>query len=377
MGPTYRYDLGLLDQTANVLLQAANEYDILPHYAIKANNNPLLLDVLRKPGIGIDCVSGEEVLHALDIGFAPMTILLAGAGKTYFDLEVAVRNGIGCIHVENLGELDIIENLASKYGTTVNIALRINPDVDGQTHERITTGILETKFGLTQQEMLAALMVIRDRANLHFDGFHFHIGSQITDMNRFTELARKASLIVAEVNNLGYEVRYLNLGGGLGINYTDPLADPIPDFHGWFHALRKGLDIPAETRVRVEPGRSLVGQCGSLEINVLYIKPRGKKLFAIMDGGMHNLMRPALYGSEHAIRKLGSDRSVMNNKLSYEIVGPNCESSDVLGTEIQLSELRPGDRLAVLSSGAYAESMTLNYNLRRPANAAVTGQLVY
>ena len=363
--PFYLYDLDLLHRTANIAAREAGRYGYKVHYAIKANHESPVLEVIRRAGFGIDCVSGNEVEKALMQGFDADQITFAGVGKTDQEILTALENQIFSLNCESLEELEVIAELALKKGRQANVALRVNPGIDANTHKLITTGLHENKFGIPLDQLGKALQFCQENQSIKFIGLHFHIGSQITRHEPFEKLCRKASEIwrVFDISSYGGSV--LNLGGGLGIHYEDPVSNPVPDFPGFFRLVAGNLDTPPEVNIHFELGRSLVGQCGSLVTRVLYVKKGEEKIFLVTDAGMTELLRPALYNAFHKIENI----SARGPEFPYDVVGPICESSDVFAKGILLPQSSRGDILFIRSCGAYAQSMSLRYNLRTPAPA--------
>ncbi len=371
--PFYYYDVGLLRETLESLRQAAKQYDVKVHYALKANAEPHLLSIIREYGLGADCVSGNEVQRALEVGFPPEAIVFAGVGKTDSEIEQALEADIFCLNVESLQELRVIADLARLKDRMASVALRINPNVEADTHEYITTGRGEDKFGIPWKDVPAAVERLMQTAHLRFLGIHFHIGSQITDLEVFKRLCLRVNDIQQWFRQQGLPVLHLNLGGGLGIDYEHPDAHPIPDFASYFGVFDRYLERRADQTLHFELGRSLVGQCGALITRVLYVKQGVERRYAIVDAGMTELIRPALYGAYHQIENLTADAA--RKPLTYDVVGPVCESSDFLGKEVTLAEVRRGDLLAVRSTGAYAAVMASHYNLRDPAGVVFSDTL--
>ena len=361
--PYYFYDLDLLDDTLSSLESNIKDKQFKVHYAIKANHNREILKRIADRGLGADCVSAGEIKWALETGFEAKDIVFAGVGKTDQEITYALQQGIGMIHCESMQEIEVINEIASKLGTYATIALRLNPNVNPLTHEKISTGLKENKFGLTANEFEQLIIRYPHLEHIHIVGMHFHIGSQISDMSVFVELCERINELAPVFEAHIGPLSYLNVGGGLGIDYYEPHLNPIPDFKGYFDAFKDCLEIDAEIPVHFELGRSIVGQCGSLHTQVLYIKQSDHKNFAVLDAGMTELLRPALYNAYHKIEKLGAEE-VCEDLLEYDIVGPICESSDCFGKDISLPELKRGDILVIKSCGAYAESMSLNYNGR-------------
>ncbi len=363
--PYYQYDIGLLQRTLSEAKSEASLYGYHIHYAIKANANPTLLGIIAKAGFGADCVSGNEIHAALSNGFSPSGIVFAGVGKTDDEIELSIRNDIYCIHCESVQELEVIDRIAHHQKRRTRVALRINPNVNANTHKSITTGLKQNKFGLTLTEAKALLSSTSKYANVEIIGLHFHIGSQILDMDVFKHLALAVNSIQEELGT--QSLPYLNVGGGLGINYQNPELHPIPDFKSYFSTFRTWLKHGNGQKVHFELGRSLVGQCGQLITCVLYTKGNEDKRFVVVDAGMNALIRPALYGAVHRIVNL--KKRELPEKFVYDVVGPICETTDCLGEEVLLPETERGDLLAIQSCGAYAESMVSDYNLRdRPGN---------
>lgn len=362
--PFYYYDTALLHQTIEEASQAAGAINI--HYAVKANSDPALLRIIASAGWGADCVSGGEVRAAVDAGFAAPTVFYAGVGKSDREIADALRLGIGCFNVESVEELEAIGEIASSLGVTAPVALRVNPGIDAHTHHYITTGLEENKFGIAMGDMLDhAAGYAAASPSLRLVGLHFHIGSQITTTEPFALLCRRAVDLVDAFAGRGIKIESVNVGGGLGVDYIDPDSNPIPDFEGYFGTLNAGL-APLLRRgitLHCELGRSIVAQCGSLISRVLYVK-RGAtgKRFAILDAGMTDLIRPALYGARHEIDAITA--AADDPVETYDVVGPVCESSDSFGSDFSLPQLRRGDLVAIRSAGAYGQSMASSYNLR-------------
>lgn len=358
--PYYLYDTGLLRQTLEVAKLEAqlNGYKI--HYALKANSNPTLLKIIDEFGFGADCVSGNEVKIALENGFAPNKIVFAGVGKTDEEIDFAISNNIFCLHCESIQELEVINGIASEKSKKVAIALRINPNINAQTHKNITTGTNQNKFGLTVNEAKYAMQLTSMLKNINLIGLHFHIGSQITQMNVFRDLAIKAKEIEKELDPYG-KFAYINLGGGLGIDYENPNENSIPDFKNYFATISSIIGKTQSKDIHFELGRSLVGQCGKLITKVIYTKQTDTKNFVIVDAGMNTLLRPALYGAHHKIENATSKEKL---RESYSIVGPICETTDCFDDNVNLPTTKRGDIIEILSCGAYGEVMSSRYNMR-------------
>ncbi len=365
--PLYFYDLGLLKKTLNQIVHASKVYDFHVHYALKANNNTRVLHLIQQAGLGADCVSGNEIELAVEHGFKTDQIVFAGVGKTDKEILTALKHQIFCFNVESVQELEVIAQLCQENLTTARIALRINPNVDAHTHHYITTGLDENKFGILTHELPMCLEILEKQPQLQLVGLHFHIGSQITDLNVFKSLCIKVNEWNSWFMDRGYKVQVLNVGGGLGIDYDEPDVESIPDFASFFAVFDQFLDRKPQQQIHFELGRSVVGQCGSLISRVLYIKNGLKKNFAILDAGMTELLRPSLYQAYHKIETLNNHLQP-KIETAYDVVGPICESSDCFGKEVRLPELIRGDLIAIRSTGAYGEVMSLRYNLRAPLN---------
>jgi diaminopimelate decarboxylase len=362
--PFYYYDLNLLQNTLNACKKAADVYKFHVHYAMKANFNPIVLKKIEAVGFGADCVSGGEVNKAIDVGFKRNKVVFAGVGKSDKEINEALDNDIFCFNVESVQELSVINELAEAKNKKAKVAIRINPNVDAHTHANITTGLDENKFGVNSWDMPACVDVLNISANLEFIGIHFHIGSQITNMDVFKNLCIRVNEFATWFEDHGFRVTVLNVGGGLGIDYHNP-DNQIPNFEAYFKIFADFLEVKPYQEVHFELGRALVGQCSSLISRVLYVKNGKKKNFIVLDAGMTELMRPALYQAYHKIENI-SQLPTSTSKLStkYDVVGPICESTDCFGKEVQLPETFRNDLIAIRSTGAYGEVMASHYNLR-------------
>lgn len=357
--PFYYYDTELLRKTLGIIKKETERYGFCQHYAIKANANPELLKIIASYGFGADCVSGGEIEAAVVAGFDPSKIVFAGVGKTDREIETGLERGIYCFNAESLPELENINLLAGRRGVKANVTIRINPDVDAHTHEKITTGRRENKFGINAPQAAGVIKQIEKMENLRFEGVHFHIGSQITEMEVFEALCVRANEIVSQLEAHGIEVRNIDFGGGLGIDYENPAENNVAEFGKYFAVFDKNVDKKGR-RLHFELGRAVVAQCGSLISRVVYVKEGEVKNFAILDAGFSDLIRPAMYDAYHLIENLTSDGPL----CKYDVVGPICESSDVFGKDRMLREARRGDLIAIRSAGAYGEVMASRYNLR-------------
>lgn len=358
--PFYYYDLELLRKT----LGQINEYGLSRgyevHYAIKANFNFEILDIIRDAGLGIDCVSGREIERAIEAGFRPDQIAFAGVGKTDAEIRTGLDYDIYSFNCESLQELEVLNQLAKDAGKTANVSIRLNPNVEAKTHKYITTGLNENKFGVNVEKLPRLFEILPNLDAVSLTGIHFHIGSQIKDLEPFIQLCERANAIqnIFEENEI--VLQHINLGGGYGINYEDPDHDPVPDFKSFFEIFDRNLEIRDGQQVHFELGRSIVGQCGSLISQVLFVKEGINTHFAVIDAGMTELIRPALYQAKHRVDVLTSEKE----KKVYDVVGPICETSDTFRKGIRLPELQRGDLVAIRSAGAYGEVMSSGFNLR-------------
>lgn len=360
--PFYYYDMELLRQTLAEATSCASAHGFVVHYAMKANANPEILEAILDAGLGIDAVSGGEIARALETGFAPETIVYAGVGKRDDEIRLALDAGIACFNVESEPELEVIAALAEEAGVKARVALRVNPNIDAHTHAYITTGLAENKFGIAREHLDAMIARCMELPSILLEGLHFHIGSQITEMEPFEMLADTINELQDRYSPRGIEFRTINVGGGLGIDYDDPDAHPIPDFKALFDTFASRLKLHLGQTLHFELGRSIVAQCGSLITRVLYVKHGLTKQFAIVDAGFTELIRPALYQAHHKIENLTAPADAPIE--TYDVVGPICESSDRFGVDEHLPETRRGDIIALRSAGAYGEIMASQYNCR-------------
>ena len=357
--PFYYYDLNLLDATLSSLKEASAYPGFCVHYAVKANANPEILKHIAAAGLGADTVSAGEVKAALDSGFPASRIVFAGVGKTDEEIDLALHKGIGCLNVESGEELDIIISLAEKAGKKAPVALRVNPEIDAHTHHYITTGLAENKFGIALSHLTDLIERCVKSEWIEFKGLHFHIGSQITDLEPYRILCERINRIQDDYPDI--DIPTINVGGGLGIDYDNPDSNPIPDFKTYFDIFKDNLKLRPGQELHFELGRAIVAQCGSLICRVVFVKEGVGKRFIILDGGMTALIRPALYQAHHKIENITSKSS---EEEVYDVVGPICESSDVFGEEERLPVTKRGDLIALRSAGAYGEAMASCYNCR-------------
>lgn len=364
--PFYYYDLDVLNATLEEIQKHGLSKGFHVHFALKANNQPKVLKLIKEAGLGADCVSGGEVQRAIDSSFSASEIAFAGVGKSDEEIELGLKHDIFCFNCESVQELEVLNELAGMQGKTARIALRLNPNVEADTHRYITTGLNENKFGINASDLDEVLDRLPDLNNLKLIGIHFHIGSQIENFTPFEELCERANMLNEHIENRRFELSVINVGGGFGINYTHPNDNAIPDFERFFGLFESRIKLKEHQQLHFELGRSVVGQCGSLITRVLYTKYGETKNFAIVDAGMTELIRPALYQAAHRIDVLTSSKRDKN----YDVVGPICESSDTFRTDISIPEVVRGDIIAIRSAGAYGEVMRSAYNLRE-ANSSV------
>ena len=369
--PFYYYDMELFRNTLDHVAELAERHDIKVHYAIKANVERKLLELISAKGFGADCVSGNEVLHAHSCGFPAEKIVYAGVGKSDKEIHDALMLGIEAFNCESLQEIFVINEMAHIHGVKANVSVRINPDIDAHTHKYVTTGLYENKFGISQHEFDKLIEILQKSEHINFIGLHFHVGSQITRVEEVFGLeCRRVNEIVKYFESKGLKVNNINLGGGLGVDYDDPDGSAIADFGTWFSTIAANIERRPDQAVHVEPGRSLVAQCATLISRVVFVKSGETKNFLIMDAGMNDLIRPALYGAYHKIENLSaSQRQFFPTFQAYDIVGPVCESSDVWGAGRLLPLSVRGDLMAIRSAGAYGQVMASRYNMKDLAPA--------
>ncbi|MFD2247266.1 diaminopimelate decarboxylase [Pontibacter ruber] len=363
--PLYVYNISLLRQTLQKAKEESAKYNYHVHYALKANANAPILDEVRALGFGADCVSGNEVKRAIENGFSPERVVFAGVGKSDEEINYALDQDIFCFNCESSHEMIVLNELAEKKDRTARIALRINPNVNANTHKYITTGLEENKFGINAWELESVIALLETLPNLQLIGIHFHIGSQITDLSVFKNLCTRVNEFQEWFEARKIQLEHINVGGGLGVDYYNPEQQPIPDFEAYFGLFNQFLELRPGQQVHFELGRALVAQCGTLVSKVLYIKKGISTNFAILDAGMTELIRPALYQSYHKIENLTSNKQ----EERYDVVGPICESSDCFGKAVMLPETERGDLVAIHTAGAYGEVMSSAYNLRDKAAA--------
>ena len=369
--PFYYYDIELLNKTLDEYTSLIKKYNYHAHYALKANADSKILSIIQKAGLGADCVSGNEVALAIKSGFSPDKVVYAGVGKSDKEIKTALKAGIFSFNCESVPEIKIINDFAASMGKTARISLRVNPDIDAHTHKYISTGRKEDKFGISPWMFESVAELFKTCKNIELVGLHFHVGSQITDLGVFKLLCEKVAELQQWFTDRDIFIPNLNLGGGLGVDYVNPNENPIANFKDYFEIINKNLVVKPGQNVHFEPGRALVAQCGHLISRVLYVKIGQRKKFAILDAGMNDLIRPALYQAHHAIENLTSTK----RKMRYDIVGPVCESSDKFGTNIMLPQTQRGDIIAIHTAGAYGQVMGMRYNQRDLAKAYYSDEL--
>ena len=360
--PFYYYDTVLLAETLESIKKEADKIaDCHIHYAVKACANPRILKQIQQAGFGADCVSGGEIKACMECGFPANEIVFAGVGKADWEIELALNAGIQYFNVESIPELEVIAEIAERMGKVADVSFRINPNVGAHTHANITTGLAENKFGIAMKDMVGTIRTCSQFRNIRFVGLHFHIGSQILKMDDFEALCLRINELQDMLEAEGItEVKNINVGGGLGIDYQNPDENAVPDFKAYFQTYAKHLKLRPGQRLHFELGRAVVGQCGSLVTRCLDVKKTDSKQFVIADAGMTELLRPALYDAYHCIQNICSTAP----EQTYDVVGPICESSDTFAKGRLLPETKRGDLLVVRSAGAYGETMSSQYNCR-------------
>ncbi len=360
--PFYYYDTALLRQTLRTINDEAGKHEnFCVHYAVKANANPKILGIIAQSGLGADCVSGGEIQAAVMAGFPADKIVYAGVGKSDWEIQLGLDLGIAAFNVESIPELEVINELAEKSNTVARVAFRINPNVGAHTHANITTGLAENKFGISMRDMEEVITHAESLKNVKFTGLHFHIGSQILEMGDFQALCNRINDLQNQLECHHTQVDSINVGGGLGVDYQHPNRIPVPDFKAYFDTYARFLKLRPGQTCHFELGRAVVAQMGSLITKTLYIKQGDFKQFAIVDAGMTDLIRPALYQAYHKIENISSEEPLE----TYDVVGPICESSDVFVKAIDLNKAHRGDLMAIRSAGAYGEIMASQYNCRK------------
>ncbi len=368
--PFYFYDLDLLDKTILSLKESLDpNYSV--YYAIKANNNSKIIKLIKDHDLGIDAVSGEEINKSLNNSIKPKKIVFAGVGKTKDEIIFAIRKKIYLFNCESFDEISLIDKISNELNVKTKIAIRLNPNIDSRSHKYIKTGMFDSKFGIQIDHLDEILEKIKKLNHIDLKGYHFHLGSQIDDLGVFRKLCKVSNEINIYLKNKNFNITDINLGGGLGINYKEPDLNLIPDFNSYFQIFKKNLIYFDNQKIHFELGRSIVGQSGSLFSSILYLKKSFNKHFIIIDAGMTELIRPALYNAQHHIENLSSNKK----EIKYDVVGPLCESSDTFAKDYYLNQSKIGDLIVIRSSGAYGEVMSSNYNLRKKVKAYYSNEL--
>jgi len=358
--PCYVYSHATVLRQFRSFDSAFNEVPHLVAYAIKANSTLALLRLLAREGAGADIVSGGELYRALQAGIEPQRIVFAGVGKSDGEIRDALQSNILMFNVESSAELRAIDRVAGEMKTRARVALRINPDIDPKTHPYISTGLKKSKFGISAERALEEFKLATTLKHIEIVGVHKHIGSQLTQVSPFVDALKKILLLVEQLAGIGVQIRYLNVGGGLGIVYQDETPPQPQDLAQAISPLIKDL----KCMLIFEPGRAIVGNAGVLVTKVLYHKANPEKTFLIVDAAMNDLIRPSLYGAYHEIKPVRETRDKLKKQVLADVVGPVCESGDFLAKDRMMPLADPGELLAVMSAGAYGFSMASNYNSR-------------
>lgn len=367
--PFYHYDTDMLRRTLGSVRSESEKYGFHVHYAVKANFNRRIMEIISGYGLGADCVSANEIRLALETGFRASDIVFAGVGKSDEEIGFALDAGIFCFNCESIAELLVIEEIAAARGVVASVALRINPNVDAHTHSYITTGTDDSKFGIRMTDLGRAVSLATTSKGLKLSGVHFHIGSQILDLDVFRNLCNRINDMLRWFDDRGAEIDVINVGGGLGIDHGNPEA--MPPFEEYFRIFATGLERREHQQVFFELGRAITGQAGSLITKVLYLKEGDTSDFVIVDAGMTDLLRPSLYQAYHKIENL----TMTDREGRYTVAGPVCESADIFARNIVLPETSRGDLLAIRSAGAYGEVMASRYNMRDLPGSVFSDQI--
>lgn len=355
--PLYVYNFDTITQKFTALKEAFKARKSLVCFAVKSNSNLSVLKHISKLGAGCDCVSIGEVKRALHVGIPKYKIIFSGVGKRDDEIEEALKNDILMINLESEEEMGRVDRIAKALGVVARISIRVNPNIDAQTHPYISTGLHENKFGVDVESAKRMYIHAKNSAFLDPVGIHFHIGSQITQVEPFREAAEVLANLVRNLRSLKIEIKFFDIGGGVGIQYKDETTIPLYDYAQAVFSTLSGLDVT----IVCEPGRYLVGDSGYFLTRVLYEKHNGHKRFVIVDGAMNDLIRPSLYGAYHKIEVYGK---AMSETSLADVVGPICESGDFFAKNIELPILEHDDLLVIESAGAYGFTMSSNYNSR-------------
>ncbi|HEX9879082.1 MAG TPA: diaminopimelate decarboxylase [Candidatus Binatia bacterium] len=368
--PAYIYSLATLRRHYRVFDEAFAPSPHLVCFSVKANSNLAVLRVFVKEGAGFDIVSGGELFRVLKAGTDPKKVVFSGVGKSSQEIQYALESGILMFNVESEPELDVINQVAGRLGKKAPVSLRVNPDVDPQTHPYISTGMKKSKFGIDIKRSVEQYSKARTLSHLEVVGVDCHIGSQLTSVSPFVDALARVRSLVENLLGEGAGIRYLDLGGGLGIRYKDE-EPPLPkEYADAVMGAMKGIDVT----LILEPGRVIVGNAGIMVMKVIYLKESGEKTFIIVDGAMNDLIRPALYGSHQNIRPV-KEHSLGGERVVADVVGPICESGDFFAKDREIERPGRGDLLAIMSAGAYGFTMASNYNSRpRAPEVLVDGQ---
>jgi diaminopimelate decarboxylase len=368
--PLYVYSYHTLIDHFMKLRNAFREIDPLICYSVKANSNLAILKALVDKGAGLDIVSGGELSRAIKVGCPPEKIVYASVGKTDKEIEEAIRRRILFFNVESVPELENINRISKKLNRVTQVAIRINPDVEPKTHKYITTGKITNKFGIDFKSATQIFLLRKALSNIRILGLHIHIGSQITTSQPYVAAISKMVDFIEKLRKKGIRLEYLNIGGGLGIIYDKETPQTAEKF------ARKVLPLLKKTGLKIilEPGRFIVGQAGVLVTKVLYIKSTPRKKFVIVDGGMNDLIRPALYDAYHQILPIRYTLYAIRSPEKVDVVGPICESADFFAKDRRLPKVKEGDYLAIMSAGAYGFSMSSNYNSRLRAEEVMVAK---
>ena len=362
--PYYLYSKNDILQNCESIIRHGEKVGLTPCYALKANYNPSILKIIKDTGFGADVVSGGELYFALKAGFSPEKIVFAGVGKTEEEIEYAINSNIHSINIESESELNLVSDVATRLKKKIRIAIRINPDIDPQTHPYISTGLHFNKFGVAKSIALSLFKRSKDMPFVSAEGLHVHIGSQITSITPYLDTVKILKGFINELKQIGINITFIDLGGGIGINYDNQLSDG-DNQRNYIDRILPGVLKELEStklKLYIELGRSVIGSAGLLITKVIHVKETENKKFIIVDAAMNNLIRPSLYQANHQI--LPIEKSDNRKKEIVDIVGPVCETSDFLAKDRELPVLKQGDYLAITGAGAYGQALASNYNLR-------------
>jgi diaminopimelate decarboxylase len=362
--PFYYYDISILENNLKLLSNCIEDFNKV-HFSVKSNTNPKLLNLIKSYGLGIDAVSSNEIKHCLELGFDSKDVVFAGVGKSDQEIEYAIKNNISYFNAESIQEIEVINAISNKLSRRTNVSIRINPNIKTDTHKKIQTGSSDDKFGIDLND-LYYIPKLNNLENIRITGIHFHIGSQLINLKPFNELCETSNDVLNYLKENGLKIKNINVGGGLGINYENPEKNFLSNFKDFISLFNKKIKKEKGQFIDFELGRSIVGQCGFLISKILYSKKSYDRNFLILDSGMNNLIRPALYNSRHKISNITSKHKSF---LNYDVVGPICESSDTFAKDYKLIKSNRGDLIVIHSCGAYGESMSSNYNLRDNINS--------